>query len=167
MEEVFPGFDSAIPLEVGNSFDDFEVNQSFEHHLGRTLNIGDNTLFSTLTLCLNPLYFNDEYAKENGHEQTPINPLLVFNTVFGMSVEDLSEKGGPFLGIDDLVFHENVYSGDTLRARSTVLNKRISKSNEEVGIVTWHTEGFNQRGSLVVEYKRSNIVAKSGFQAKF
>ena len=71
MEEVFPGFNSAIQLEVGNSFDDFEVNQSFEHHLGRTLNIGDNTLFSALTLCLNPLYFNDEYAKKMGMSKRP------------------------------------------------------------------------------------------------
>ena len=167
MAELFPGYKDAISLEVGNSFDDFEVNQAYEHHLGRTLRNVDNTLFCSLTLCLNPLYFNDEYAKMNGHEQAPINPLLVFNTVFGMSVEDLSEKGGPFLGIDGLIFHADVYAGDTLRAKSRVLGKRISKSNKEVGIVTWHTEGFNQRDCLVVEYQRSNIVAKTGFQAKF
>ena len=44
MEEVFPGFNSAISLEVGNSFDG-EVNQGFEHH--RKNSIGDNTLFSS------------------------------------------------------------------------------------------------------------------------
>ena len=33
-----------------------------------------------------------------------MNPLLVFNTVFGITVEDLSEGGGPFLGVDEVQF---------------------------------------------------------------
>ena len=34
-----------------------------------------------------------------------LNPFLVLCTVVGLSVEDLSEAGGPFLGIDELTFH--------------------------------------------------------------
>ena len=49
-----------------------------------------------------------------------INPFLVLCTVVGLSVEDLSEAGGPFLGIDELTFHRPVYPGDTLTARSDV-----------------------------------------------
>ena len=61
------------------------------------------------------------------------------------SVEDLSEAGGLFLGVDDLKFHRTVYPGETLIARSTVLDKRESPSRPESGIVTWHTEGPTPR----------------------
>ena len=57
----------AVKHPKGNQFEDFTVGQVFEHHWGRTLNDGDNSLFSTLTLSYNPHYFNAEYAKANGH----------------------------------------------------------------------------------------------------
>jgi itaconyl-CoA hydratase len=81
-------------------------------------------------------------------------------TVVGLSVEDLSEAGGPFLGMEDCTFHRPVYPGDTLTARSTVVEARESESRPNVGIVTWHTEAHNQRGELVVDYRRTNLVAK-------
>ena len=70
--------------------------------------------------------------------------MLVLCIVVGLSVEDLSEIGGPFLGINDLTFHRAVHPGDTLRARSTVVEARASQSRPATGIVTWHTEGLNQ-----------------------
>ena len=147
-------------LRKGRSLDEFEVGRCFDHHWGRTLTEADNTLFTTATLAYNPLYFNAEYARAEGHPCAVINPMLVLCTVVGLSVEDLSEAGGPFLGIDELTFHQPVYPGDTLTARSTVVSVRESQSRPGFGIVTWHTEGRNQRGELVVDYKRSNLVAK-------
>lgn len=160
----------ARKIRKGNLFDDFEVGQIFQHHWGRTINEGDNTLFSTLTLSYNPLYFNQPYARAHGHRQVIVNPMLVFLTVFGQSVEDLSEAGGLFLGVDALTFHRRVYPGDTLVARSTVVEKRESQSRPESGIVTWHTEGFLLDGPsldsaeevLVVDFRRSNLIPKRG-----
>jgi itaconyl-CoA hydratase len=158
----------ARKIPKGRLYDDFEVGQVFSHHWGRTLNEGDNSLFSTLTLSFNPLYFNAPYAHAHGHPRIVINPMLVFLTVFGLSVEDLSEAGGLFLGVDELTFHHRVYPGDTLVARSTVLDKRESQSRPGSGIVTWHTEGLllgSSRGrsdddKRVVDFRRSNLVPK-------
>ena len=144
----------------GNRYEDFEPGRVFKHHWGRTINEGDNSLFSTLTLHFNPLYFNAEYAKAHGHPGVVVNPLLVFNTVLGLTVEDLSEGGGAFLGADALTYHAPVYPGDTLTARSTVIDSRESKTQPDRGIVTWHTEGYNQHGKLVVEYRRANLKIK-------
>jgi itaconyl-CoA hydratase len=83
----------------GNHYEDFELGHIYQHHWGRTLNDGDNSLFSTLTLSFNPLYFNAGYAHAHGHGGVVLNPMLVFLTVFGLSVEDLSEAGGLFLEI--------------------------------------------------------------------
>ncbi len=146
----------------GHRFEDFAVGQVFEHHWGRTINEGDNSLFSTLTLSYNPHYFNVEFAKAHGHPGVVVNPLLVFLTAFGLSVEDLSEAGGLFLGVDELTHHEPVYPGDTLTARSTVTDKRESESRPDHGIVTWHTEGFNQRGERVIDFRRTNLIIKRG-----
>lgn len=151
-----------IKKHKGNRFEDFAIGQVFDHHWGRTINEGDNSLFTTLTLSFNPLYFNEPYAKELGHPGIVLNPMLVFLTVFGLSVEDLSEAGGLFLGTDDLTFHRPVYPGETLTARSVVIDKRESESRPEQGIVTWHTEGFNERGDRVIDFHRTNLVAKKG-----
>ena len=165
----------ARKLPKGHLYDDFKIGQVFSHHWGRTLNEGDNSLFTTLTLGFNPLYFNAQFARAHGHPQVVINPMLVFLTAFGLSVEDLSEAGGLFLGVDQLTFHRRVYPGETLAARSTVVDKRESQSRPGSGIVTWHTEGFlleregpssrsfeslETHSNLVVDFHRSNLVPK-------
>jgi itaconyl-CoA hydratase len=144
----------------GNRYEDFTVGRAFAHHWGRTINHGDNSLFTTLTLHFNPLYTNVELARAHGHPDVVVNPMLVFTTVFGLSVEDLSEGGGAFLGVEELTFHAPVYPGDTLTALSTVVDCRESSSNKTMGIVTWHTEGFNQRDVRVIDFKRTNLINK-------
>ncbi len=148
----------AVLAEKGHKFEDFTPGQAFEHHWGRTITDGDNTWFSTQTLSFNPLYFNEVYARAAGHPKMVVNPLLVFNATFGMSVEDLSEGGGLFLGVDECEFLADVHVGDTLIARSTVIEKRLSKSNKTSGIVTWLTAGYNQHDDKVIEFKRTNFV---------
>jgi itaconyl-CoA hydratase len=149
------------PVRIrGRLFEDYEVGQEFVHHWGRTMTQADSVLFTTLTLHFNPTYINEEYAKAIGHERTPINPLLVFNTILGMSVEDLSEAGGPFLGIDRLRYGVAVYPGDTLYCRSVVTAKRLSSAGGG-GPVSWRTIGTNQRGETVIEYERTNLIRTS------
>ncbi|MFO1465513.1 MAG: MaoC family dehydratase [Steroidobacteraceae bacterium] len=141
-------------------FEDFTVGRVFEHHWGRTLTQAENALFTTLTLHFNPIYTNIEYAKALGHDEMPLNPLLVFNTIFGLSVEDLSENGVAFLGVDDLLHERSAYPGDTLYARSTVVDSRVSAKKPATGIVTWRTEGSNQRGERVCAFTRSNLLLR-------
>ena len=150
----------AVLKSRGNRYEDMTEGRVFEHHWGRTLTSGDNAAFTTQTLSFCPLYFNEPYAMAEGHPTVVVNPLLVFNTVFGMSVEDLSEGGGPFLGVDECEFRQPVYVGDTLTARSTVIGTRESKGQAGFGIVTWHTEGFNQNGDCVIDFKRTNLVRR-------
>lgn len=144
----------------GHLYEDFEDGQEFDHHWGRTILESDTMSFTTLTLSYNPLYFNREYAKAHGHPDLVVNPQLVFNVILGMTVEDCSEIGGPFLGVFELTYHKPVYPGDTLRATSTTTECRVSGSNPANGIVTWWTKGFNQRDELVVDFKRTNLVRK-------
>ncbi len=152
---------STFPLHAkGRAYEDFADGQRFDHHWGRTLGQGDATLFAAVALRFTPLYFNDEYARACGHPGIVVDPLLVLCTVVGLSVEDLSEAGGPFLGIGPVRFLLPVYPGDTLTARSEVVARRQSEKRPGFGIVTWRTEGRNQRGEIVVTYERTNLVAR-------
>lgn len=138
------------------------MGQKFTHHWGRTITDGDATLFSALALRYCPLYVNAEYARANGYDNLVVDPLLVLATLIGMSVEDLSEGGGPFLGVNEVKFLQPVYPNDTVTCQSEVVEMRESESRPEAGIVTWKTSGTNQNGDSVVEFTRTNLVAKRG-----
>ena len=153
-------FDTFPVARRGNRFESFTEGQTLSHHWGRTLTDGDNAIFSTATCNWNPMHLNAEFARAHDHPDVVVNPMLVLCTVVGLSVEDLSEAGGAFLGMDDVTFHRSVYPGDTLTASSEVIETRESQSRPDDGIVTWHTEAHNQHGDLVVDYRRTNLVAK-------
>ena len=155
-----PDFDSFPLAAKGNQFEDFAEGQVLQHHWGRTITDADNVIFSTAMCNWNPMHLNVEFAKAHDHPDVVVNPMLVLCTVVGLSVQDLSEVGGPFLGMEDCSFHRPVYPGDTLTASSSMVDRRESDSRPEAGIVTWHTEAWNQHGELVVEYRRTNLVAK-------
>lgn len=157
-----PDFDSFPVVAKGHAFEAFTVGQTLEHHWGRTLTAADNTVFSTATCNWNPMYVNAEFARANGHRDAVVNPMLTLCTVVGLSVEDLSEIGGPFLGLEDCTFHLPVYPDDTITARSEVLEARTSSTRPGVGVVTWRTEAHNQRGELVLDFTRTNLVALRG-----
>ena len=151
----------AFPLVgKGHKYEDFAVGQVYTHHWGRTITAGDNSLFSTATCNWNPMHLNAEYARAHGHPDVVVNPMLVLCTAVGLSVEDLSEAGGPFLGVESCRFHRTLHPGDTITVVSTVLDKRVSASRPGTGIVTWKSEAHNQRGELVVDYERTNLVAQ-------
>ncbi|MGE3142758.1 MAG: MaoC family dehydratase [Hyphomonadaceae bacterium] len=148
----------AVLWKKGNQFEDFFVGQKFQHHWGRTITESDTVLFSTLTLSFNPMYYNRDYAKAHGHPDIVVNPQLVFNVALGLSVEDCSEAGGPFLGVYDLVYAKPVYPGVTLTASSETIEARLSSSNPANGIVTWRTKALDSNGDVVVSFRRSNLV---------
>ncbi|MGH9057003.1 MAG: MaoC family dehydratase [Acidimicrobiales bacterium] len=158
------GFDpTAFETVVkGHCFEDFEVGRVFVHHWGRTITAGDNALFSAATCTWNPMYLNSEFARGHGHPDMVVNPMLVLCTAVGLSVEDLSEGGGPFLGLDGCTFRAPVHPGGTLTATSQVVAARPSQSRPDFGIVTWRTEARDQHGSLVVDFTRSNLVRRRG-----
>src|SRR3989442_10261063 len=130
-----PDLSAFALVSKGHAFEDFHEGAVFEHHWGRTLNAGDNSLFTTATLAYNPLYLNAEHARAQGHPDIVVNPLLVLCTAVGLSVEDLSEAGGPFLGLGKVEVVRPVYPGDTPHARSTVPAARGSHSRPGLGIV--------------------------------
>ena len=138
------------------------MGRVFEHHWGRTILRAESVLFATQALQHNPLYFNVEYARALGHPDVVVPPPLVYLTVLGLSVEDLSEIGGPFLGAEAIRFPRPVYPDATLYAVSRVIDRRPSTSRPAYGVVTWQTLGITAPGEVVVELIRRNLVQRKG-----
>ena len=91
-----------------------------------------------------PLHCDAEFARRLGFRRETINDLLVFHTVFGKSVPDVSLNAVANLGYADVRFGVPVYPGDTLRAHTTVLGRRESRTGDS-GVVWVRTTGYNQR----------------------
>jgi acyl dehydratase len=144
-------------VQRGHYFEEFEPGRTFRHHWGRTMTEFDAIWFSNLTTQLNPLYFNADYARANGHPAVVVHPLWVACTVMGLAVEDLNEIGGPFLGIDNLTIHRQTYPGDTIYSETVVLDRRPSGSRPGWGIVHWACRGLNQDEEILIDFERRNF----------
>lgn len=143
----------------GHYFEDFQVGQTLRHAVPRTLTEGDNALYIGLTGDRTPLHCDAEFARRLGFRRETINDLLVFHTVFGKSVPDVSLNAVANLGYADLRFLQPVYPGDTLSATSQVLGLRETSAGN-AGVVWVHTTGTNQRNEPVLTFIRWVLVNK-------
>ena len=144
----------------GRFFEDFQIGQEISHWPGRTIGEADCTWFALLTMNQHPLHSDAHYAETHTqHGQRVVLGPLVFSVVIGMSVADVSGRAIANLEVDQLRHEKPTFIGDTLYARSRVLDLRESRQGDR-GIVTVATEGFNQRGEVVCSYTRKVLVPK-------
>ena len=143
----------------GNFFEDFEVGQELRHATPRTVTEGDAALYLGLTGSRFLLHCSDVFAAQSGLPRSPLEDLLVFHVVFGKTVPDISLNAVANLGYADGRFHEHVFPGDTLWARSTIIGLKETSSGK-TGVVYLRTEGRRGDGSLVLDYVRWVMVRK-------
>lgn len=145
--------------DAGNFFEDLEPGRVLRHAGPRTVTAGDAALYLALTGSRFALQACEPLARAWGLPTTPLDDLLVFHLVFGLSVRDLSVNAVANLGYADGRFHAPVFPGDTLEARSTVIGRKQTSSGR-TGIVWVRTEGFKADGTPVLDYVRWVLVNK-------
>jgi itaconyl-CoA hydratase len=142
----------------GRFFEDFTVGDVYHHAIGRTLTEADNTWFTLLTCNTNQIHFNADYAAQTEFGRPLMNSCLTLSLVTGLSVDDISQQIVANLGWDKVRLPAPVFAGDTIYAQSEVLETRPSKSRPGQGIVRVRTTGFNQDGTVVVEFERTVLL---------
>ena len=147
----------------GRYYEEFEVDDVYKHWPGRTITEMDDTLFCMLTMNHNPLHIDAHYAEHTQHGQRVVVGLLVFSTAVGMSVPDVSGKCIANLEYEVVKHEAPVFHGDTIYAETTVLDKRLSESKTDRGIVRVETRVRNQRGELVLSFRRRVLVPLTGY----
>ena len=146
---------------AGKYFEQFEIGQNFVHEVRRTVTDMDNILFSTLTHNPAAIHIDHEYAKTTEFGRPLVNSIFTLGLVVGLSVQDttLGTTVGN-LGWEQVAFPKPVFSGDTIRAETTVVALRDSKSRPQQGIVTFEHRGYNQRNELVATCRRVALMLR-------
>jgi len=144
---------------AGRFFEDYRVGETIRHAAPRTLSGGERALYHALYPARHALHSSDEFARSCGLPAAPLDDLLVFHTVFGKTVPDISLNAVANLGYAEGQWHAPVWPGDTLTASSEVIGLRET-SNGKAGVVWVRTTGRNQRGGVVLEYVRWVMVRK-------
>lgn len=147
---------------AGKYFEQFEIGQIFVHEVRRTVTDMDNILFSTLTHNPAAIHIDHEYAKTTEFGRPLMNSIFTLGLIVGLSVQETTfgtTVGN--LGWEEVAFPKPVFTGDTLRAETTVVALRDSKSRPQQGIVTFEHRGYNQRNELVATCKRTALMLRS------
>lgn len=146
----------------GRFFEDFEVGDVYQHPLGRTVTTTDNIWFTLLTQNTAPIHFDHHYAAQTEFGKPLVDSTFTLALVTGQSVTDVSQNVFANLGWDEVRLPAPVFEGDTIYSQSEVLETRESQSRPNVGIVKVKTTGYNQRGEVVIVFKRVLLVYRRG-----
>jgi itaconyl-CoA hydratase len=152
---------SVKPGWQGRFFEDFAAGDVYEHPLGRTIGQADNVWMTLLTLNSNPIHFDAALAARTEFGRPLVDSTVTLALVTGLSVSDVSQNGIN-LGWDRVRLPHPVFEGDTIYARSEVLEARPARSRPHMGIVRVRTTGRNQDGVTVIEFERSIMVYRHG-----
>jgi itaconyl-CoA hydratase len=143
----------------GPFYEDLQVGEEIYHPRGRTLDEADCKWISLIAGDRNQIHLNKLYTAKY-YPEPPFNGNLVVNGLFVlMIVNSLTSPetslNGVFLGLDKVRMLSPVFIGDTLTAKSKVLEKRVSRSRAGFGIVKIHVQGFKNLNTEVINYDKT------------
>lgn len=149
---------------AGRFFEDYRLGEVIRHAVPRTLSGGERALYHGLYPARHALYSSDEFARASGLKAAPLDDMIVFHTVFGKSVPDISLNAVANLGYAEGRFLAPVWPGDTLRSESEVIGLK-QNSNGKTGVVYVRTRGINQHDETVLQFVRWVMVRKGRLDA--
>src|SRR5258705_3494529 len=121
---------------AGHWFEQFDVGQSFDHEIRRTVTEADNMWFSNATCNPAAIHIDAEYCKGTEFGRPLVNSIFTLGLVIGLSVQETTlGTTVANLGMSDTRFPGPVVAGDTIRSCTTVKAVRESKSRANAGIV--------------------------------
>ena len=151
----------ARETRFGRYLEDFEVGDVYVHWPGKTITEADDHLFCMITMNHHPLHTDAYYAeRETQFGKNVVVGNLVYSLALGMSVPDVSGKAIANLEIESLKHARPTFHGDTIYAKTTVLEKTESRSKPDRGIVYVETVAWNQRDEIVCEFRRRVLIPK-------
>ena len=146
---------------AGLWFEELTEGRVIDAEWTRTVTETDNVLFCSMTMNVQKLHLDAEFAAATEFGRPLVNSIFTLGLMIGMSVHNITMGTTVAnLGMTDTVFPAPVFAGDTISVRTTVLAARASKSRPEAGIVTFRHEAFNQKGILVARCERQALMLR-------
>ncbi len=107
-----------------------------------------------------PVHSDANYAeKYTQHKQRLVLGPLVFSIGIGMTVADILGRAIANLEIERITHDKPVFIDDTMYAETTVLETTASAQGDR-GVVAVETRVTNQRGEVVMTFKRKALVPR-------
>jgi len=109
-----------------------------------------------------PFHLSDEGAAGTHFGRLAASGWHSCAITMAMLVADLSDRGEASLGspgVDELRWLKPVHPGDVLRCESELLDKRLSQSRPDLGILRSRTTVFNQDDASVLRFVSTVFVA--------
>ncbi len=146
---------------AGLWFEELTEGRVVDAEWTRTVTEADNVLFCSMTMNVQKLHLDAEFARETEFGRPLVNSLFTLGLMIGMSVHNLT-MGTTIanLGMTEVAFPAPVFAGDTIRTTTTVVAARESRSRPDCGIVTFRHEAFNQAGTMVATCLRQALMRK-------
>ncbi|CAN7373233.1 MaoC family dehydratase [Paraburkholderia hospita] len=142
---------------MGLSYEDMEVGKSYE--VGSHTFTRDEIVRFAEQFDPQPFHVSDTGAAASPYGTLIASGWHTCSVMMGMLVRNVlagsTSMGSP--GIDDLRWLKPVRVGDTIRMMNSVLDKRVSASKPDRGIVSTEWQGFNQNGELVITVRSKAI----------
>jgi acyl dehydratase len=146
---------------AGKYYEEFSVGETIEHPRQRTVTESDNQRFCDMTMNQQPLHLDAEFAAETDFGERVVNGLYTLSLAVGLTIPETTD--GTIvanLGYDDVEHPAPVYHGDTIRAETTVTDKRETSDGER-GVVTMAVEVFDQDETLVCSFERTVLAERA------
>lgn len=149
---------------AGRFFEDYAVGDVIVHAVPRTVGDGERALYHALYPARHALYSSDSFAQSCGMHASPMDDMVVFHTIFGKTVPDISLNAVANLGYAEARWHAPVWRGDTIMASSEIIGLKQNSSGKS-GVVYVRTTGMNQHHKIVMQFVRWVMVRKRDMAA--
>jgi acyl dehydratase len=135
---------------MGLSFEDLIVGTSTE--IGKHTFTREEIVEFAQKFDPQPFHLDEAAAEKSPFRGLVASGWHTCSVMMGMLVRNAfagsTSMGSP--GIDEIRWLKPVRVGDTITMMNVVLDKRVSDSKPDRGIVSTRWEGFNQHGEMVI-----------------
>lgn len=143
---------------MGISFEDMEVGTSVE--VGKHTFTRDEIVEFAQKFDPQPFHLDEHAAAQSPFGGLVASGWHTCSVMMGMLAREVldgsTSMGSP--GVDAIRWLKPVRVGDTLTMMNVVVDKRVSQSKPDRGIVSTRWEGFNQHGELVITVNSKAMV---------
>lgn len=132
-------------------FEDFRLGQKFASAGSVKVSAQEITEFAE-KYDPQPFHLDEAAGKSSFFKGLAASGWLTAAIVMRMRVETIRVHGGMIgAGVEEIRWTEPVRPGDALRTETEVVALRPSQKRPELGLVTIHTQTFNQTNQVVIK----------------
>ncbi len=158
--------DGSLTEQVGLFFEDCQTGDTYIHWPRRTMLRDEAIQHAWRALELAPQYHDLDWIDNHANGAFRFTESWIVGVVTAMTTRTFGRVVAN-LGWTDIEFGTLVKAGDTIETQSKILDKRESKSRPNEGILSVETRAHNQRGEVVLSYRRKLLVYKRNAETPY